>query len=319
MVERSVDGAVSVVVPVRNRECIIEHCLRHLEQACLRAIRQTTGIEIVLVDDASEDASARLATDYPLAPPIRRHVVRLERRRGPAIARNAGVLAAAGDLVVFVDSDVLVVPEFIEAHLEAHRSAGRKALVVGPVRTVASVEEAARRPPGRIWDISTNPLDTANASVRKEHLMTVGLFDTGFDGFGWEDIDLGWRLLRLGLRRLRAPRAIAYHIKPPVRDSTHLERLLATERERARMARHLLSKYPGLAGRMTVQYSSLHLVLNWMMRMGGLIRKDNVTAWMQRAERLGLGGLSRIWLSGILTQEYLGALRAELSASGAKS
>lgn len=315
MAQTTAPSSVSVVVPVRNRRCLVEHCLRHLEVACSRAARHGVDAEIVVVDDASEDGTADAVAGLAARADGRLRLVRQSERRGPGVTRNAGIRAAGGELIVFVDSDVLVVPEFLEAHVAAHRQAGRQAVAVGSVRTVPSVEAALRRPPARLWDVSTNPLDTANASVLKEHLLAVGLFDSGFEGYGWEDIDLGWRLMKLGLKRVHARDAVGYHVKPPVQSEADLERLLANERERARTARYLLSKYPGWDGRLTVQDSRVHGALNWFLRMGGLIRKDNVGRWMTAAQRLGLPGLARIWLAGVLTQEYLRALRGELDPS----
>lgn len=303
--------SVSVVVPARNRAHLIPLCLDRLARAAAGPAAQGHAVEFIVVDDASTDGTAAQVQAFAgRCPGIRVRCLSLPKRGGPARARNAAVQVAGGDLVVFVDSDVLVVPEFLRAHLDAHRRYGSRVLVLGTLRTVPSADAAARRPRGSLWDFSTNPLDTANASVMREHLLAAGLFDEGFGEWGWEDLDLGLRLLRLGLRRYRARGAVGYHVKPPVTDRVQLEQLLQKERERSRSASYFLAKHPGLLARLAVQQSSLHRALNWACRMGGRVRADNVLAWMDRARRVGLPGLSQIWLSGVLNHEYLAALRS---------
>ncbi len=52
---------------------------------------------------------------------------------------------------------------------------------------------------------------TGNASVRRDDLLAVGGFDESFTGYGHEDLELGYRLQRAGVRILYEPRAINYH------------------------------------------------------------------------------------------------------------
>lgn len=298
-------SSVSVIVPVRNRAELIGPCLEHLLRSAGVIAEQGCRCEIVVADDASTDGTAErvdaLAAGSPL--PIRR--IHLAPRQGPARARNAAIEAASGDLIVFVDSDVMVVETFLRAHLEAHQRAGPRALVVGPVIAVPSVESALQQPRPSIWDVSTNPLDTANASVRKEHLHRVGLFDSRFEGMGWEDLDLGLRLVKYGLVRVRARQAVGYHVKPPVTSRAQLELMLAKERERGRFAHYFLAKHPGLTSRLAVQATWFHRALNWLSRMGGLVTEENVLDWLQWARRRKLPGLGVVWLSGVLNQVYL--------------
>lgn len=49
-----------------------------------------------------------------------------------------------------------------------------------------------------------------------EHLpLEVGLFDADFKGYGWHDPELGLRLKKIGVRLVKAPQAIGYHVHPP--------------------------------------------------------------------------------------------------------
>lgn len=296
---------VSVIVPVRNRASLISPCLEHLLKAARPIAEQGYRFEIVVADDASTDGTAETVDMVAARSPLPIRCIQLAARQGPARARNAAIEAASGDLIVFVDSDVIVVETFFQAHLEAHRRSGPRALVVGPVIAVPSVDAALRYPKSSIWDVSTNPLDTANASVRKEHLQQVGLFDSRFEGMGWQDVDLGLRLIKHGLVRIRARRAVGYHVKPPVTSRAQLELMMAKERERGRSAHYFLAKHPGLTSRLAVQATWFHRALNWLSRMGGLVTEENVLDWLEWARRRRLPGLGVVWLSGVLNRAYL--------------
>lgn len=298
-------ASVSVVVPVRNRERLIGPCLEHLLRAAELAAGSGYRFEVVVANDASTDGTGEVVDAIAARSRVPIRHIRLSERQGPARARNAALEMATGELVVFVDSDVIVVDSFFQAHLEAHDRAGPRALVLGPVITVPSVEAAMRAPRARIWDLSTNPLDTANASVRREHLLAVGAFDSGFEGMGWQDIDLGLRLLQHGLVRTRAKGAVGYHVKPPLTESSQLAMMLAKERERGRSAHRFLAKHPGLTSRLAVQATALHRMINWVSRMGGLVDERNVLDWVRWARQRNLTALEVIWLSGVLNQAYL--------------
>ena len=87
---------VSVILPFYNRAASLERCVRSV-------LTQTfTDFEIVAVDDASTDESARVIT--ALGDP-RIRVMRHETNRGPSGARNTALRSAAGDVLAFIDSD----------------------------------------------------------------------------------------------------------------------------------------------------------------------------------------------------------------------
>src|SRR5690606_42110314 len=107
-----------------------------------------------------------------------KHVL-LETRQGPARARNAALREASGELVVFVDSDVIVESVLFEAHLAVYRDAGREAFAVGTLVSVPSLEVALARPQPTKWDYSGVTYGTANASILWHVWIAVGVFFTG--------------------------------------------------------------------------------------------------------------------------------------------
>lgn len=97
---------VSVIVPVYNVEQYINRCIDSL-------IGQSfTNIEIILIDDGSNDISGQICDEY--AQKDQRIIVRHTKNKGVSNARNVGVTLASGDYVLFVDADDWLEVDFIE-------------------------------------------------------------------------------------------------------------------------------------------------------------------------------------------------------------
>src|SRR5262245_14909514 len=90
--------ALSVIVPVYNDRAGLSRSLPAL------AAGAGPDVEIIVVDDASTDDSAAVASRFPA------RLIRMPANAGPAAARNSGARQATGDILVFVDSDVVVAP-----------------------------------------------------------------------------------------------------------------------------------------------------------------------------------------------------------------
>jgi glycosyltransferase involved in cell wall biosynthesis len=89
---------LSVVIPVLNGADVLPECLRALRRSDFQAF------EVLVVDDGSSDATPQIAEEYGV-----RHI-RTVSTRGPANARNLGARHAVGDILVFVDADVVLPP-----------------------------------------------------------------------------------------------------------------------------------------------------------------------------------------------------------------
>jgi glycosyltransferase involved in cell wall biosynthesis len=103
---------ISVVVPARNAAGTVKRAL----QSVLAQTRPAD--EIIVVDDASGDATAVIALTFPSV-----KIVRLPERRGAAAARNAGIDAASGTWICFLDADDAWQPQKLEKQL-AHAGDG---------------------------------------------------------------------------------------------------------------------------------------------------------------------------------------------------
>jgi glycosyltransferase involved in cell wall biosynthesis len=182
-----------VVVPTRDRAGYLDVTLRSL-----RAQDLTEPYELIVADDGSTDATVEVAERAGA------RLVRSPRGGGPNTARNAGVEAAAADLVALVDDDIEAPPGWLRAIVEgAERHPGADAFG-GPIR--ARLEGPAPRACGReeppITSLDLGAADrevelvwSANMALRGAAYERIGGFDERFSTGGDEE---EW------LRRLRA-------------------------------------------------------------------------------------------------------------------
>ncbi len=287
---------LSVVVPVYNDAKLLRRSLACLvDQSLARE-----AYEIVVVDDGSTDGTPVVIAEACAASDLL-HPVRLDRNRGRSAARNAGILAAAAPLVVFLDSDVLVRSDFLERHADLHRSAGRPVVGRGPVVTIPTAEIPPHTPrfgPSRAY------LTTANASVPRSSLIEAGMFDEGFRLYGWEDFDMGARLKARGLPRAFSTEAVAFHVQPPSTFES-LEDDLAKEEERAQMALYFLRKHPGFATRMLISDTMMHRAVNFVLGGAGVLSIHNAPRVARWLNARGWYSLALLVTRGVLNMYYL--------------
>lgn len=302
---------VSVVTPTRDRAPVLARCLGAVTKQSLDPARY----EIVVVDDGSTDDTPAVVAAAQRGARCEIRMFRLPQRSGIPTARNLAVREARGDLIVFVDSDEFAPPTFLAAHLDCHLRAGRSIICRGPVIVTQSLDRPFDTRYG-ILDISTAYFDTDNSSVRREDLFRAGLFDETFSPYGWEGLDLGFRLRALGLRRVFRRDAPIYHYRPEI-SSDELPALFTKEKERALTALRFIEKNPTLEARLAVCLTPLHRWGNAIQRGFGAIHAGNAVTLVTRLKRWGFPGLARILLSGVLRSHYFACLRSwEAAANG---
>ena len=106
----------SVVIPTFNRGRLLLGTVEHILQ---NGLPKGVVVEIFVVDDGSSTPAEQALSTLVAVPPFALRVLRQE-NAGPATARNAGFRAAQGRIVLFLDDDILVGPDLVARHLEAH-------------------------------------------------------------------------------------------------------------------------------------------------------------------------------------------------------
>jgi GT2 family glycosyltransferase len=175
----------SIVIPTRARPEYLEVALASVVPQAAQA-----GAEIIVVADGLEPATEEVA---------RRHGARLvahERPRGLNAARNTAVRAALGDPIAFLDDDVRVQPNWLDALLRGVRDAPEYDVFGGPIR--AELEgggpRACGREPAPITTLDLGPADCdaelvwgANMAIRRGAVPRAGDFDEALTGRGDEE------------------------------------------------------------------------------------------------------------------------------------
>jgi len=266
---------ISVVIPTYNRLPILQKCLRALEAQQLD--EPLEGFEVVLVDDGSTDDTVAWIHAHAAALP---HVRLIQQSHGgPAQGRNRGVAEANGDVIVFIDSDLVVTPGFLVAHARAlerqwQQMGDRRCFTYGAVINTANFEDPTSEP-HKLRDLSWAYFATGNVAIDRRVLETAGLFDTRFHLYGWEDLELGERLRRLGVVLVRCPEAVGYHWHPPL-SLEQIPDLIRVEQERAAMGLVFFRKHPTRRVRFIIQYTRLHWLLWELLTLGGLLNERSL-------------------------------------------
>ena len=125
---------------------------------------------------------------------------------------------ASGDVIVFIDSDLVVTDSFLACHASSlvrswSERGDRLCFTYGAVVNTANFEQpTAER--HKLRDLSWAYFATGNVAIDKDVLQRAGLFDTGFRLYGWEDLELGERLRQMGVELIKCPAAVGYHWHP---------------------------------------------------------------------------------------------------------
>jgi glycosyltransferase involved in cell wall biosynthesis len=185
---------VSVIIPTYNRADLIGQAI---DSVLAQAHQQ---VEVIVADDGSTDDTAAVVGAYG----DRVRYLPLPHRGLPAATRNAGIRAATGDLLAFLDSDDLFLPNklAVQAAALVQNLAAGVAYANGvyfrttPDAPVGRVQDGLPTPSGWVFGdlLAGNFLAPPVVLVRRTVLDEVGLFDESPDFFAVEDFDLWLRL-----------------------------------------------------------------------------------------------------------------------------
>jgi len=281
---------VSIVIPTYNRKPILIKCLHALENQKLNKL--IDSYEIIVVDDGSTDGTTKWIKENQKNLP---HVVLHEQEHGgPALGRNLGVLKSRGDIIIFIDSDLVVVNKFLIHHVnKLHKywlKKNKKCFTYGSVINTSNFQNPLSED-SKITDISFAYFATGNVAISKELLFDVGLFDTSFSLYGWEDLELGERLKKIGVKLIKCPDAKGFHWHPAF-NCDQIPRLLNKEIERAKMALIFYQKHKNLRVRLIIQYTFFHKLLWNVLCLGGLININLIFPLLKFLVKSGKSGIA---------------------------
>lgn len=197
---------ISVVIPTYNRSKILRMTLDALKAQSLNS----DEFEVIVVSDGSSDDTSRVVESYG-------YKYLYQENSGQGLARNNGVSHAKGDIIVFLQDDIVPANDCLKRHLEFHEKntsiengmlghiSWHKALELdsfmkwldnsekvvnflnGPQNAFHLLKDGQK--------VNYNFFYSANISFKKD-LLDKYKFDKDFSGYGWEDIELGYRIFK---------------------------------------------------------------------------------------------------------------------------
>lgn len=183
---------VSVIIPTHSRPGLLPRAVESAKAA-------GEDVEVIVVDDASTDATAEVCRSL-------RDIkyVRLDRNQGVAGARNVGLLASSADFIAFLDDDDIRLPGTLDLQLKRLVDDPEVGFVCGPVlcadqRGELTGEVSAPKHAGgdMFWELLRMefPVFPLTVVMRRECLFAVGLFNRSIPGI--DDWDLFARVAEL--------------------------------------------------------------------------------------------------------------------------
>jgi glycosyltransferase involved in cell wall biosynthesis len=234
------------------------------------------------VDDGSTDGTLEwLESHSSEFPHVRSHS---QDHMGPAAARNLGVEKAIGDTIIFIDSDLVVTEHFLQAHADAlvqgeQQQGSDRLFTYGAVINTCNFDNPTAEP-YKLTDFSAAYFATGNVAIARKWLLKAGLFDTRFQLYGWEDLELGVRLKQLGIKLIKCPEAVGYHWHPAFA-LDQIPRMIDQEIQRGRMGVLFYQKHPTWDVRLMIQMTWLHRILWGILSLGGHLNERTMAPFLQ--------------------------------------
>lgn len=211
---------ISVVVPAYNEHHRIGKCLESL----IEQDYPGNAYEIIAVDNNSSDSTMEVIKQFPV-----RAVS--ERKKGRAVARNAGIRAASGDILAFIDADCIPARDWLQNMMSCFSdiSIGCIAGEISPYKPASQLHNYLARI-GYFSQSTTlaHPFlpfaQTGNAAYTREVLDAIGLFDENL--LSGQDADLSWRMqLETDKKIAFAEKAVVYHPYPATYRSFYKQKM----------------------------------------------------------------------------------------------
>jgi glycosyltransferase involved in cell wall biosynthesis len=205
----------SVIIPTYNRLNRLEQVLKGLEQQNV----PLEEFEVIVISDGSFDGTNEYLST--LTTPLHLKYI-CQSNMGPAMARNCGIAHATGDIILFIDDDVVPAAQLIYEHLSFHKQYGSTTVVLGPMLSPPDFQMSSwvrweqamlfkqyDDMTRGLWEPTGRQFYTGNTSLARQHLIDAGGFDQSIRRA--EDVELAYRLADRGLSFVFNPSAVGYH------------------------------------------------------------------------------------------------------------
>jgi len=201
-------STLSVIIPVRDGGLAFRRCLQGITGA------SPLPTEIIVVADGDTDGSWQVGQEYGAK------VLRLPKPQGPARARNLGALEAQGDILLFLDADVVIHPDaLLQVGAAFHQDPHLAALFgcyddqPGEINFLSQYKNLFHHYVHQISREEASTFWSGCGAIRRKIFLETGGFDESYRKPSIEDIELGYRLKQAGYRIRLSKELQVKHLK----------------------------------------------------------------------------------------------------------
>jgi glycosyltransferase involved in cell wall biosynthesis len=260
---------ISVVLGAYNQKPILEKVL----SAYAKQSVSGEHFEVIVVDSTSPDGTGDWFKTLQL--PFHFNGI-VQENKGKAAARNRGVKDSRSELIIITDSDMIPHKDFIKLHLEAHARTTGPACFEGVTLNMTELQWPIQNPNILYPYIRENLKDgaklgwwyflTGNISFPKSLFNQFNGFDETFAGYGWEDLELGYRFKKAGIPLYFLKNCLNYHYHVVTEDE-EIERNI----KKGESALIFLKKHPEL--KWFLGLNPLSVAIRRRLKSGGRIEQ----------------------------------------------
>ncbi|OPX43309.1 chondroitin synthase [Ruminiclostridium hungatei] len=238
----------SIVINTKDRISRLYVVLKALES------QVDNTVEVIVVFDGCNDETLNTYSKIKFSYPIIEIVS--EKNVGRSASRNLGAKKAKGEIIIFIDDDRVPCRDFVKMHIEGHKE---PCILLGNRKDVHLTEYKIKKMmisqeefsgfldnmesnatiafdshdklSRKLLFFRYNPIIwivfyTGNVSLERESFLNAGLFDESFKGWGYEDLELGYRLYKQKIKFVKSKATVSYHLTHEISVSDMMEEAL---------------------------------------------------------------------------------------------
>jgi glycosyltransferase involved in cell wall biosynthesis len=211
---------LSIVIGTYNQREVLKKILESFNTQTA----EKGSFELIVVDSSSSDGTRNMLETFEATYPFR---FIIQENNGKAAARNRGVAAAIAPTIMITDADMIAHPDLVKTHIQAHQNARKPSCFEGVTMNMFRLEWPTT--PRNLYPYISKKISdgsslgwyyflTGNISFPKAVFDSENGFDESFMSYGWEDLELGYRLSRKKVPLYFLKSAINYHYHVVTKD-----------------------------------------------------------------------------------------------------